>query len=595
MNTSADRRWFCARHGLWPVVLLLILLGGRVGRAASFSDSFAGRETVATPTGDLVGDNLTATFENGEPKHGGKSGGHSVWISWIAPADGVATFRTAGSSFDTLLSAYTLAPGETTVDKLHETARNDDQPGAAPTSLIRFGARAGVRYEIAVDGFDGAVGSIHLHWDFIDLTTPPPVVVSVPGDRAARLGDPVTLTIALDAAPDVDLQWRFNDESFDATGPTLFIPSLQVTNVGRYSLRIRVGNGGNRLEIDTTPVEIQVNSDGQTNALARDKPFDALASPLIGVDDRGGNAVVPATPNRRVQSSLRQPSGGPVGVVRGYNGSQIFNTVYATTDATEPVHCGVPGGASYWLSYQPPADGMVSLDTVGSTYDTVMEVYTFNGTPASYADLIPINCDHGGVSNGVASGVRLPVLKSRTYLVAVDGVAGARGIAWLNYQLNTNDAPKPPTILSLPPKRTVAVGTDVEFSAPIAASPPVTVTWRHGGSAIPGAKSIVLSLKAVTRDQSGDYTVTVANYLADPVTVTLQLDVVVPPRCDLVAGVDGPQFRFETVAGQSYYIQQAEDVSGPWTERAGSILGDGQPGSLNLPAGTNTFLRIRIE
>jgi hypothetical protein len=121
------------------------------------------------------------------------------------------------------------------------------------------------------------------------------------------------------------------------------------------------------------------------------------------------------------------------------------------------------------------------------------------------------------------------------------------------------------------------------------------VTWRHGGSAIPGAKSIVLSLKAVTRDQSGDYTVTVANYLADPVTVTLQLDVVVPPRCDLVTGVDGPQFRFETVAGQSYYIQQAEDVSGPWTERAGSILGDGQPGSLNLPAGTNTFLRIRIE
>ena len=30
-----------------------------------------------------------------------------MWISWVAPADGIATFNTAGSTFDTLLGIYT--------------------------------------------------------------------------------------------------------------------------------------------------------------------------------------------------------------------------------------------------------------------------------------------------------------------------------------------------------------------------------------------------------------------------------------------------------------------------------------------------------
>jgi hypothetical protein len=573
----------------------LLLWSGRAA-AAQFADSFADRETVTGPTGDILGDNLTATFENGEPRHGGKPGGHSVWISWVAPANGAVTFRTAGSTFDTLLSAYTLSStNDTTVDKLHETARNDDAPGAEPTSLILFGARAGVRYEIAVDGFAGAEGSIRLHWDFVDLTTPPPVIVSVPGDRAARLGDPVTLSVQLESGPDVDLQWRFNDQSFDATGPTLFIASLQVTNVGRYTLRIRVGKGGDRLEIDTTPVELQINSDGQTNALARDKFFDSLGTPLIGENEVEANSAIPSGRRNVVQSSIRTQTDGPVGVVRGYNGSQIFNTVYATVDPTEPAHCGIAGGASYWLAYQPPADGTLTLDTGGSTYDTVVEVFTHNGAPASYADLIPINCDHGSLSNGLASGVTLPVVKNRAYLVAVDGVAGARGIAWLNYQLNTNEAPKAPTLLSLPVRRVVAVGSDVSLTPPIVASPPWTASWSFGGSVLSGANNSTLVLSEITRDQAGDYVFTISNYLGAPITVTLPLSVVVPPRVELRSAVSASALSFETVAGQSYFIQQAEAVTGPWTESPEPVLGDGQPASLPLPAGTNQFLRLRVE
>src|SRR5205823_6291088 len=103
-----------------------------------------------------------------------------------------------------------------------------------------------------------------------------------------------------------------------------------------YTLRFTIG----AVRFDTAPVELQINSDGQTNALARDKLFDALLSPLIGSD--GGDGLLHLAKSAKLAS----------GVVRGYNGSQIFDTTYATTDPGEPQPCGVSSGASYWLSYQ---------------------------------------------------------------------------------------------------------------------------------------------------------------------------------------------------------------------------------------------------
>lgn len=72
---------------------------------ASFSDMFANRGSIFGLTGSVRGDNFGATREDGsgEPRHAGKLGGASVWLKWTAPGNGIATFSTRGSSFDTLL------------------------------------------------------------------------------------------------------------------------------------------------------------------------------------------------------------------------------------------------------------------------------------------------------------------------------------------------------------------------------------------------------------------------------------------------------------------------------------------------------------
>jgi hypothetical protein len=417
------------------IALAAWLFSALPAAGAELRNNFADRELATEFEGVVTGNNTNATRETNEPQHADKPGGRSVWVSWIAPTNGVATFRTTGSTFDTLLAAYYFKRiNDTTLDELEEAASNDDDT-VAPASVIRFGAEAGVRYEIAIDGYRGAEGDIRLEWEFTEINTIAPVVVDAPKDRALRLGDSLTLAVNLQSTPDIRLQWRFNGDSFGAEGPTLFIPSLQLTNVGRYSLRIRIGDGGDEVRFETAPVEIQINSEGQTNALARDKIFDAVDSPLTP-DDHGSGASLAFV--RAASASFAAAS---VGVSRGYNGAQVFNTTYATPDPNEPQHCGVTGGASYWFAYEPPTNGTLHLDTIGSLYDTVLAAYEIPTGEFTFPNLISLACDNDGVALHGPSSVQIQVVVGKQYLVAVDGVGGARGIAQLNYRLEGASSP----------------------------------------------------------------------------------------------------------------------------------------------------------
>lgn len=500
--------------------------------AAELKDQFAERELLSANSGTITGSNFNATRETDEPQHADKPGGRSVWVSWVAPTNGIATFRTAGSSFDTLLAAYYFKrPGDTTVDELEKAAGNDDDDTTAPASLIRFGAEAGVRYEIAVDGYRGALGDVSLEWDFKEIDTIAPVIVDAPKDRALRLGDSLTLAVNIQTSPDMRLQWRFNGDSFGEDGPTLVIPSLQFTNVGRYSLRIRIGDGGDEVRFETPAVEVQINSEGQTNALARDKVFDAVDSPLTpGDDDAAAGAGL--APFRAAAA---------VGVSRGYNGAQVFNTIYATPDPNEPQHCGVAGGASYWFAYEAPTNGTLNLDTIGSRYDTVLAAYEVPPGEFSYANLISLGCDNDGVAPLGASRLEVPVVAGRQYLVAVDGVGGLRGLAQLNYRLETAPGADlvPPTLrITTPPSVRLAVSNSTILIAGTAAdNVSVSNILVHTPSAtmvaqIPGASiwSITIDLAAGTNilyfnaeDASGNTSETIAREIFYRVTSPLTL------------------------------------------------------------------------
>ena len=141
---------------------------------APANDNFASAQIVSGNSGTVMGANVNATKQAGEPSHAGNSGGASVWYQWTAPSSGSATFDTLTSGFDTLLAVYTGAA----VNSLTPIAGNNDDPAGGVQSKVSFSAVAGTVYRIAVDGFNSAsvaaMGNITLHYA-IGANNPPEV------------------------------------------------------------------------------------------------------------------------------------------------------------------------------------------------------------------------------------------------------------------------------------------------------------------------------------------------------------------------------------------------------------------------------------
>ena len=74
------------------------------------------------------------------------------------------------------------------------------------------------------------------------------------------------------------------------------------------------------------------------------------------------------------------------------------------------------GGTTYWLLYQAPTNGTLTLNTVGSTYDTVLETYTYNGALTSYQDLITLACANDSFGTNGPAAVQIAMVKSRDIL-----------------------------------------------------------------------------------------------------------------------------------------------------------------------------------
>ena len=114
----------------------------------------------------------------------------------------------------------------------------------------------------------------------------------------------------------------------------------------------------------------------------------------------------------------------------GATGSHADDNTYATKEPGEPNHAGNAGGKSLWYTWTAPTNTPVSFDTLGSTFDTLLAVYTGN----SFANLSVVvsNDDINGATVRQSSVTFTPVTGT-TYHIAVDGFGGASGIMELNW------------------------------------------------------------------------------------------------------------------------------------------------------------------
>jgi hypothetical protein len=142
----------------------------------------------------------------------------------------------------------------------------------------------------------------------------------------------------------------------------------------------------------------------------------------------------------------------------------------------------------------------------------------------------------------------------------------------------------------------VSAGTDIDLQAAVTGSPPLHFSWSKTSSAMTGATNPVLHLLNVVPTNSGDYVVTVSNYIGGPLAVTLSLRVVIPPRIQFDAFSSAGAFSFQTVAGQRYVVEYTDVLGGTWLPLSDSFVADGSSFVLsNSLVAPTQFYRVRVE
>ena len=110
-------------------------------------------------------------------------------------------------------------------------------------------------------------------------------------------------------------------------------------------------------------------------------------------------------------------------VVSGANVRVRSNNEGASAEAGEPNHAGVSSITSLWWSWTAPASSQVAFDTVGSSYDTALAVYT--GT--SLSNLTAVASNDNASASVTTSRVLINVVGGTTYQIAVTGKNSAAG------------------------------------------------------------------------------------------------------------------------------------------------------------------------
>ena len=160
----------------WRAAFLLaglaVLHALGVGRAVAQNDVFSPATAI-----ELVGefgttnaDSTGFTADIGEPNHAGLVPRSTAWFKWTPTVSQLVQFDTFGSDIDTVIAVYT---GGSDVSKLNFVVANDDGTPAGQSfvsdfvgpSMVKFNAKAGQTYYIAVGGFSALDnGLFNLSW-----------------------------------------------------------------------------------------------------------------------------------------------------------------------------------------------------------------------------------------------------------------------------------------------------------------------------------------------------------------------------------------------------------------------------------------------
>lgn len=250
------------------------------------------------------------------------------------------------------------------------------------------------------------------------------------------------------------------------------------------------------------------------------------------------------------------------------------SNLHASKESQEPDNPLNEGGASVWWSWTAPANGMVTIDTIGSEIDTILAVYA--GNSLSQLTLVDCDDDSGG---DLTSQVNFAATVGSTYQIAVDGFDGASGNIVLNLEEEVSGAP---SFIATPHSQVVAFGACARFSGLAVGDLPISYQWRFNGKDIPATRSTNLDLMDVQFTNAGRYALVASNFSGVAVASAL---LTVGTSLNVAPQTGG--LRLDWTG--SYALQTATNVNGPFVDVPGAV----SPFTNLLGSDPKRFFRLR--
>jgi uncharacterized repeat protein (TIGR01451 family) len=189
-------------------------------------------------TGMQVFSTYASQTQSGEPNNCSNPGGSSSWTSLQPSVNGALSLDTHGSNFKTILGVYTGNGSDFT--SLVPVACDVGTDTNANNGHVTFAATANTVYYIAVDGVDGAYGTVVLGWN---LSVPPTITSQTPS-QTLPVGASITLSATSSGYPTPSCQWFYNGSLLPgATNWSLKITNFQPTAQGSYQMLARNTSG----------------------------------------------------------------------------------------------------------------------------------------------------------------------------------------------------------------------------------------------------------------------------------------------------------------------------------------------------------------
>ena len=567
-------------------------------------DNFDDAYKISGASGIVEGFNNFATVEADEPDHAESPGqAGSLWWNWSPPENGMMYADVAGSDGERVLAVYV----GTELGEAVKLVDNSPIKGERP-DFVQWEGRKGRTYRIAVASLtESQRGYVRLRTEIGGLpdVNPPIVHITSPNNGVVSVTNRVEIAgLAVDPKPNASgvkevFVVQNNQPGLSVVGNYKWNLSVFLTEGLNTFEAYGVDYAGNvsrasRIVIDHRPPAVPndhfVNAlplnqevfygDGEKVQFPVSQPIIDLTKVSIRVDGEmmhEGDVGISELNNRYIIFSMPPADGSAIEVWHPEWAALSQSTIQATRERGEPLHAGNEGGGSIWYKFIAPTDGLLTLSTKQTDFDTAMGIYL--GNRVDKLTLLAANDDDPALTdlenNPGVSRVDQALEGGMVVYIAVDGFGETRGKVSLGSVFTPGQVHR----LSV----TAGDGGELvselyqpfedegSFYTLISNNGVATLEIEpHGGHVFEGWEGSVSSL-----DNPLDIVVTDnTSVFAKFAQVTLSED---------FESGNFSRLKWKTTGDAKWFVQSAETSGSKFSAQAGKI-GDGQSSSLILDA-----------